>query len=270
VTLVEFLPHILPTEDEEISKEAARLLKKRGVKVHVNTRLRPETVVLTEDGIRVDVERENQTETLAAGQMLVAVGRVPVTDDIGLEATEITLSEQGAIVVDEHFRTREKNIFAIGDVIGGLQLAHVAAHEGMHAVEVMAGMHPHRVDYTLISKCTYSRPEIASVGLTETEARKRGYQVKIGKFQFGANGKALVLGETDGFVKVVADADSDDLLGVHMIGPHVTDQISEAGLARVLDATPWEVAHTIHPHPSLTEALGEAVLAVEGLAIHGG
>ncbi|QSO45799.1 dihydrolipoyl dehydrogenase [Alicyclobacillus mengziensis] len=270
VTLIEFLPRILPLEDEDISKEAARLLKKRGVKIVTEARVEPASLEISGDKVRIQAEvRGTDTMTMEANQMLVAVGRAPVVDDIGLEATEIQLNKQRAIVVDENYQTKEKNIFAIGDVIGGVQLAHAAAHEGIHAVEVMAGFHPRPIDYTMMAKCTYSRPEVASVGLTEAEAREQGYQVKTGKFQFRANGKALVFGDADGFVKVVSDANSDDLLGVHMIGPHVTDQITEAGLARVLNATPWEIAHTVHPHPTLSEALGEAALAVDGLAIHG-
>ncbi|WP_245631800.1 dihydrolipoyl dehydrogenase [Alicyclobacillus ferrooxydans] len=269
VTLVEFLPRILALEDEDISREATRVLKKRGVKIHTNAKLMPETLESTESGVSVAVDVKGDIKTFSAASVLVAVGRAPVIDDIGLEATEIAV-ERGAIVVDKDYRTKEKNIFAIGDVIGGIQLAHVAAHEGIHAVEVMAGLHPHPLDYTMVPKCTYSRPEVASVGLTEAEAKDKGFKVKTGKFQFRANGKALVYGDADGFVKVIADEQTNDVLGVHMIGPHVTDQISEASLARVLNATPWEIGHTIHPHPTLTEALGEAALAVDGVAIHGG
>jgi dihydrolipoamide dehydrogenase len=147
-------------------------------------------------------------------------------------------------------------------------LAHVASHEGITAVEHIAGKKPEPLDYSLISKCVYSSPEAASVGLTEDQANKEGYDLKIGKFPFRAVGKALVFGEADGFVKIIADKKTDDILGVHMIGPHVTDMISEAGLAKVLDATPWEIGKTIHPHPSLSEAIGEAALAVDGRAIH--
>lgn len=268
VTLVEFLPTVLPLEDADVSTELARIFKKRKIKVLTNAKVLPETLDKSGDGIRIGVEKNGQVDTLTADLMLVAVGRAPVVENIGLEATEIKL-DRGAIVVDENFRTAEQNIFAIGDVIGGVQLAHVAAHEGIHAVEVMAGRNPHSIDYALIPKCTYSRPEVASVGLTESQATEQGFHVKSGKFQFRANGKALVFGESDGFVKMVVDADTDDVLGVHMIGPHVTDMISEAALAKVLDATPWEVAHTIHPHPTLSEAMGEAALDVEGLAIHG-
>lgn len=268
VTVVEFLPRVLPQEDAEISSETARVLKKRGVKIVTGARVLPETLEKSEAGIRISVEMTGGRETYAADAMLVAVGRAPAVDDIGLAATEIQL-ERGAIVVDEQYRTAEPNIFAIGDVIGGLQLAHVAAHEGIHAVEVMAGMHPHTMDYSLIARCTYSRPEVASVGLTEEQAREQGHSVKVGKFQFRAIGKALVFGDADGFVKVIGDEETGDVLGVHMVGPHVTDLISEAALAHVLNATPWEIGQTIHPHPTLSEALGEAALAVDGLAIHG-
>jgi dihydrolipoamide dehydrogenase len=177
-------------------------------------------------------------------------------------------TEKGFILVNDAYQTSESHIYAIGDCIGGLQLAHVASHEGIKAVEHIAGKHTGPLDATLIPKCIYTRPEIASVGLTEKEARDQGYDVKVGKFSFNAIGKALVYGESDGFVKIVADKATDDVLGVHMIGPHVTDMISEAALARVLDATPWEIAETVHPHPTLSEIIGEAALAVDGLAIH--
>ncbi|QQE76928.1 dihydrolipoyl dehydrogenase [Alicyclobacillus sp. SO9] len=268
VTLVEFLPHILPLEDEEIAAEAARALKKRGVKILTNAKVLPDTLIKNAAEVTISVDTGGTQKQLSAEKLFVAVGREPVTDNIGLEATEIELN-RGIIQVDKDYRTKEGNIFAIGDVIGGLQLAHVAAHEGIHAVEVMANLHPEAIDYSMISKCTYSRPEVASVGLTEQQAAEQGHEVKTGKFQFRANGKALVFGEADGFVKIVADKVTDDILGVHMVGPHVTDMITEAGLARVLNATPWEVAGTVHPHPTLSEAMGEAALAVDGMAIHG-
>lgn len=267
VTLVEFLPRVLPQEDQDISAEMLRLLKKRGVKVFTNARVAAETLEKSDQGVQVEVETERGRESFTAEKMLVAVGRVANTEDIGLSATEVGL-DRGAIVVNADYQTVEKNIFAIGDVIGGLQLAHVAAHEGIHAVEVMAGLKPRSLDYSLVARCTYSRPEVASVGLTEEQARDQGRKVKAGKFQFRAIGKALVYGEADGFVKVIGDELTGDVLGVHMVGPHVTDLISEAGLAHVLNATPWEIGQTIHPHPTLSEALGEAALAVEGRAIH--
>ncbi len=267
VTVVESASRILPTEDEEISKEMARLLKKRKVKVVTGAKVLAETLSKADGQVAIKAEAGGAEESFTADKLLVSVGRQANLDNLGLEATEIKV-ENGVIAVNEWFQTAESHIYAVGDVIGGLQLAHVAAHEGILAVEHIAGRSPYALDYTKVPKCTYSRPEIASVGLSEAEAKAQGYEVKTGKFSFKALGKALVFGENDGFVKLVVDAKTDDLLGVHMIGPHVTDMISEAGLARVLDATPWEIGHTIHPHPTLSEAFAEAALAVDGLAIH--
>jgi dihydrolipoamide dehydrogenase len=252
VTVLEYADRIVPTEDKEISKEMQRLMKKKGVKIVTGAKVLPETL---EKGNGVTI------------QLLVSVGRQANVEGIGIENTEIKI-EKGFIVTNEYYQTKESHIYAIGDVIGGLQLAHVASHEGIVAVEHIAGVDTHPIDPSLVSKCIYSNPEAASVGYTEDEAKEKGFKVKTGKFSFRAIGKALVYGEADGFVKLVVDEETDDLLGVHMIGPHVTDMISEAGLARVLDATPWEVAQTIHPHPTLSEAIGEAALSVLGRAIH--
>ncbi|MDQ0188413.1 dihydrolipoyl dehydrogenase [Alicyclobacillus cycloheptanicus] len=268
VTVVEFMPRLLPTEDEDISRALERAFKKRHIRVMTGAQVQPETLQQTDDGVRLQVRTQNGEEALEAEVVLVAVGREPVVDDIGIEATEVKL-ERGAIVVDAHYRTAEKSIFAIGDVIGGMQLAHVAAHEGIHAVEYMAELNPRPLVYEQIARCTYSRPEVASVGLTEQQAADRGVKLKAGTFSFRSIGKALVLGDADGMVKVVADAETDDVLGVHIIGPHATDLISEAGLALVLNAAPWEVGQMVHPHPTLSEAIGEAALAVDGNAIHG-
>jgi dihydrolipoamide dehydrogenase len=267
VTVIEYADRIIPTEDKEISKEMQRLMKKKGVKFAVGAKVLPETLQKGEE-VRISAEIKGEQKEFSAEKILVSVGRQANTEGIGLENTDIQL-EKGFISVNEYFQTKESHIYAIGDVIGGLQLAHVASHEGITAVEHIANENPSPLDYSLISKCIYSSPEAASVGLTEDEAKEKGYEVKTGKFSFRAIGKALVFGESDGFVKIVADKETDDILGVHMIGPHVTDMISEAGLAKVLDATPWEVAHTIHPHPTLSEAIGEAALAVDGKAIHG-
>lgn len=267
VTVVEYADRILPLEDEEVSKEMARLLKKRKVNIVTSAKVLPESLEKGEGRIMIQAETTDGVHSFEAQKVLISVGRQANVENIGLEATEIKV-ERGAVVVNEFYQTAEPHIYAIGDMIGGLQLAHVASHEGILAVEHMAGQHPHPMDYTKVPKCTYSRPEVANVGLTEKEAREQGYDVKVGKFSFKPLGKALVHGENDGFVKVVADAKSNDLLGVHMIGPHVTDMISEAGLARVLDATPWEIGMAIHPHPTLSEALMEAALAVDGKAIH--
>lgn len=267
VTVVEYADRILPLEDEEVSKEMARLLKKRKVNIVTSAKVLPESLEKGEGRIMIQAETADGVHSFEAQKLLISVGRQANVENIGLEATEIKV-ERGAVVVNEFYQTAEPHIYAIGDMIGGLQLAHVASHEGILAVEHMAGQHPHPMDYTKVPKCTYSRPEVANVGLTEKEAREQGYDVKVGKFSFKPLGKALVHGENDGFVKVVADAKTNDLLGVHMIGPHVTDMISEAGLARVLDATPWEIGMAIHPHPTLSEALMEAALAVDGKAIH--
>jgi dihydrolipoamide dehydrogenase len=268
VTVIEYADRIVPTEDKDISKEIQRLMKKKGVKIITSAKVLSETLKKENGLVSISAELEGEQKEFTGEKILVSVGRAANTENIGLQNTEIMV-EKGFIKVNEFLQTKESHIYAIGDVIGGLQLAHVASHEGITAVEHIANENPSPLDYSLISKCIYSNPEMASVGYTEDEAKQKGYNVKIGKFSFRAIGKALVYGEADGFVKIVADKDTDDILGVHMIGPHVTDMISEAGLARVLDATPWEVAHTIHPHPTLSEAIGEAALAVDGKAIHG-
>ncbi|WP_069839454.1 dihydrolipoyl dehydrogenase [Bacillus sp. F56] len=267
VTVIEYADRILPTEDLEISKEMESLLKKKGIQFITGAKVLPDTMTKTSDDISIQAEKDGETATYSAEKMLVSIGRQANIEGIGLENTDI-ITENGVISVNESCQTKESHIYAIGDVIGGLQLAHVASHEGIIAVEHFAGLNPHPLDPTLVPKCIYSSPEAASVGLTEDEAKANGHNVKIGKFPFMAIGKALVYGESDGFVKIVADRDTDDILGVHMIGPHVTDMISEAGLTKVLDATPWEVGQTIHPHPTLSEAIGEAALAVDGKAIH--
>lgn len=267
VMVIEYADRILPTEDPEISKEMESLLKKKGIQFITGAKVLPDTMTKTSDDISIQAEKDGETVTYSAEKMLVSIGRQANIEGIGLENTDI-VTENGMISVNESCQTKESHIYAIGDVIGGLQLAHVASHEGIIAVEHFAGLNPHPLDPTLVPKCIYSSPEAASVGLTEDEAKANGHNVKIGKFPFMAIGKALVYGESDGFVKIVADRDTDDILGVHMIGPHVTDMISEAGLAKVLDATPWEVGQTIHPHPTLSEAIGEAALAADGKAIH--
>ena len=266
VTVLEYADTIIPTEDKEISQEMQRLFKKKGIKIITGAKVLAETL-RKENGVTISAEVKEAVQEYHADKLLLSVGRKANIEGIGLENTEIQV-EKGVIATNQYYQTKESHIYAIGDVIGGLQLAHVASHEGITAVEHIADRNPSPIDYTQISTCIYSSPEVAKVGLTENEAIQKGYKVKMGKFPFKAIGKALVFGESDGFVKMIVDEDTDDLLGVHMIGPHVTDLISEAGLARVLDATPWEIAHTIHPHPSLSEAIGEAALASLGIAIH--
>ena len=266
VTVIEYADRILPTEDVEVSKEMQRLLKKKGIKLFTSAKVLSETLV-KDNGVTISAEVKGTQKEFKAEKILVSTGRQANIEGIGLENTEIQV-EKGVIATTEFYQTKESHIYAIGDCIGGLQLAHVASHEGIIAVEHIAGKNPAPMNYALVSRCIYSSPEAASVGLTEQEAKEKGFNVKIGKFSFKAIGKALVFGESDGFVKLIADEETDDLLGVHMIGPHVTDMITEAGLAMVLDATPWEIASTIHPHPTLSEAIGEAALAVDGKAIH--
>ncbi|EWH21116.1 dihydrolipoyl dehydrogenase [Bacillus haynesii] len=266
VTVIEYADRILPTEDADISKEMQTQLVKKGITIITGAKVLPDTLAKG-DTVSIQAEKDGEKQTYSAEKMLVSVGRQANVEGIGLENTDIQV-ENGFIVTNSMYQTKESHIYAIGDVIGGLQLAHAASHEGITAVEHIADENPHAIDYSLVSKCIYSSPEAASVGLTEDEAKAQGKSVKVGKFPFQAIGKALVYGETDGFVKIVADRETDDILGVHMIGPHVTDMISEAGLAKVLDATPWEVGQTIHPHPTLSEAIGEAALAVDGKAIH--
>ncbi|MCZ2260125.1 dihydrolipoyl dehydrogenase [Sporosarcina sp. G11-34] len=267
VTVVEYADRIIPTEDDDISKEMKKLLTKKGITFATGAKVLPETLVKEEGSVTISAEINGEVKQFTAEKMLVSVGRQANVEGIGIDNTEIEV-ENGFIKARKTFQTKESHIYAIGDVIGGLQLAHVASHEGIAAVEHIAGLKNDPIDYTKISRCIYSSPEASSVGITEKQAKEQGFDVKIGKFPFMAIGKALVNGNSDGFVKIISDKKTDDILGVHMIGSHVTDLISEAGLAMVLDATPWEVASTIHPHPSLSEVMGEAALAVDGKAIH--
>lgn len=267
VTVVEAAAHVLPAEDEDVAKEMQRLLGKRGVRFLTGASVLTETYNVEKDSIQIDVQLdEEKQETLTADKMLVSVGRQANVENIGLENTDIKL-DRGFIAVNKQLQTGEGHIYAIGDCIGGLQLAHAASHEGILAVNHLAGETVHAVESHRIPRCVYTRPEAASIGFTEREAKERGHEVKTGKFPFQAIGKSLVHGNRDGFVKVIADAKTNDILGVHMIGTHVTELIAEASLAQMLDATPWEVGQTIHPHPSLSEIMGEAMLAVDGKAI---
>ncbi|WP_405157512.1 dihydrolipoyl dehydrogenase [Paenibacillus sp. FSL H8-0283] len=267
ITVVEAAAHVLPAEDEDVAREMQRLLGKRGVRFLTGATVLTETYNTDQEGIQIDVQLgEDKQETLRAEKMLVSVGRQANVENIGLENTDIKL-ERGFIAVNKQLQTGEGHIYAIGDCIGGLQLAHAASHEGILAVDHLAGKTVHAVESHRIPRCVYTRPEAASIGFTEREAKERGYDIKTGKFPFSAIGKSLIHGSRDGFVKVIADAKTNDILGVHMIGTHVTELIAEASLAQMLDATPWEVGQTIHPHPSLSEIMGEAMLAVDGKAI---
>ncbi|GGJ94599.1 dihydrolipoyl dehydrogenase [Lentibacillus kapialis] len=266
VTVIEYMDQILPTEDAAVAREIETELKKKGIQFIKSAKLLPKTLQ-KKNGVQIEAEVNNDNEIYSADRMLVSVGREAITSNLGLQNTDIVV-DKGFIQTNEFYQTKESHIYAIGDVIGGMQLAHVASHEGIAAVEHMADQNPLPLEYDTIPSCIYSNPEAASVGLTEKQASDLGFDIKIGKFPFKANGKALVHGESDGFVKIIADKQTEDLLGVHMVGPHATDMISEAGLAKVLDATPWEISHSIHPHPTLSEVMGEAAMAVEGKQIH--
>ena len=266
VTVVEAEGQLLPLEDEEVAKELQRLLKKRGVKVLTGTMVDTKSCKVTEIGVSIEARKGEQIQTLTAEKLLVSVGRQANIENIGLENTDIRF-EKGIISVNANMQTNEPHIYAIGDCIGGLQLAHAASHEGIRAVNHLAGEKLHPYHTHLVPRCVYSRPEVASVGYSEKEAKAMNHDVVTGKFPFSAIGKAIVYGMKDGFVKVVADRSSGDILGVQMIGPHVTDLIGEAALAQVLDATPWEIGEAIHAHPTLSEIIGEAMLAVDGKAI---
>lgn len=265
VTIVEASNRLAPHEDEEISKEITQVFRKKGIQILTKAMI---TDSLEKDNqITVTVKQNGKKTEFTAEKMLVSVGRAANTEGIGLENTDIDINN-GFIQVNEFYQTKESHIYAIGDCIGGMQLAHVAAREGTIAVEHMANQDPEPLNYHHVPKCTYSFPEIASIGMTEKEAKNKNFELKIGRFPFKAIGKALITGHPSGFVKLIADAKTNDLLGIHMIGPHVTDLISEASLAFVLDATPDEMAYTIHPHPTLSEIFSEASLMAEGRPIH--
>lgn len=266
VTLIEYSDRLLPTEDVDISREIERQLNKKGVNIITNAAVQQASHAKS-GGVDVEYAINDDKKQISAEKVLVSVGRKPNTYDLGLNNTSILLKD-GFIVTNEFYQTEESHIYAIGDVIGGKQLAHVASHEGIIAVEHIAGKNPLPIKEENIPACVYSHPEVASIGLTEAEAKALGFTVSVGKFPFQANGKALIFGESEGFVKVVANQINNDILGIHMIGPFVTEMISEASLAKILDATPWELSETIHPHPTLAESIEEAALAVEGLAIH--
>jgi dihydrolipoamide dehydrogenase len=267
VSMFEMLPRIVPVEDEEISKELERYFKKSGIRVE--TGARAENVQKTENGVRFTVTLAGgKQETVEAETLLVAIGRKPLTENIGLEGTRVQL-DRGFIKVDEYQRTGEPGVYAIGDVVAGTpQLAHVATAEGMVAIAHMAGKPVTPVDKTRVPSCTYTEPGIGSVGLTEAQARAQGRRVKIGKFPFAANSKASILGQHTGFVKIIADEAYGEVLGVHIIGPEAFELISEGVLAMSAEATIDTLIHTIHAHPTLYEAMGEAFNAVYGQAIN--
>jgi dihydrolipoamide dehydrogenase len=267
VTLLEFLPRVVPVEDEEVSKEIARLFKKRGI--DINTGAKVEKVEETEAGVRVTFTDANgKTQVKEAEKVLVAVGRAGRTANIGVEKTRIEL-ERGLVKVDAAQETAEPGVFAIGDIVAGLpQLAHVGAMAGMIAAAKIAGKPYRPIRRDRIPGCTYTEPQIGSVGLTEAQAKEKGYEVKVGKFPFAGNSKATILGNHDGFVKVVSDAKYGEILGVHILGPQATELIAEAVAVLELEGTVEEMMFTIHAHPTLAESMLDAYGAVEGMAIN--
>jgi dihydrolipoamide dehydrogenase len=267
VTILEFLPRVVPVEDEEISKEITRLFKKRGI--DVNTGAKVEKVEKTDSGVKVTYTDANgKPQVKEAEKVLVAVGRAGLTSNIGIEKTKIEL-ERGLIKVNEAQETAEPGIFAIGDIVAGLpQLAHVGAMCGLIAAAKIAGREFRPVRRDRIPGCTYTEPQIGSVGLTETQAKEKGHEVKVGKFPFAGNSKATILGNHDGFVKIISDAKYGEVLGVHILGPQATELVAEAVAVLELEGTVEEMMYTIHAHPTLAESQLDAYGAVEGMAIN--
>jgi dihydrolipoamide dehydrogenase len=267
VSIVELASRLVPVEDEDVSHEFEKIYKRRGIKVYTNTKV---TQVEKVNGkVRARLEKEGaKAVSITASHMLIAVGRAPVTEGLNLEKTRVKV-ERGFVHVNEFNQTDEPGIYAIGDILAGKPLlAHAASAEGILAVEHMAGKNPRPIEYTQVPGCTYSQPEIGSLGLTEAQAKAAGYELKIGKFPFSAIGKAKVINQTAGFVKIVAEAKYNQILGVHIIGPRATDLIAEAGPLLKLECTIDELVNTIHAHPTLAESIHEAAHAALGHAIH--
>ena len=263
VTVVELLPRVLPLEDEDVSAEVERLFRKQGIAIHTGCGIEKVEV----EGSTVRLAGQGLPEGLECEVLLVAVGRRAVTADLGLETVGLEV-ERGRIPVDSMMRTKAPGIYAIGDLVPSAQLAHVASAEGILAVEHLAGLAPHPLQPLHFPSATYCHPEVASVGLSEAAAVAAGHEVKVARFPFAALGKATILGETDGFVKVVTEARYGEVLGVHLVGPHATDLVSEAVVALTCEATVEELVHSIHPHPTLSEALMEAAHQAAGSPIH--
>jgi len=265
VTLIERESRIIPFEDADLGDALLRSFSRQGMVVHVGANLK--SVRVEGDGAWAEFEVGGEAKRIRAHRVLMAAGRKPVTDGLGLEAIGVRL-DRGLVLVDEYQRTSVKNVYAIGDVTKSPALAHVASHEGITAVETIAGKNPHPVNLNAIPSCTYCHPQVASVGMTEAAAKASGRAVKVGKFPFTANSKASILGQGDGFVKAVADAKTGEILGVHIIGVQATEQIAESVVARHFEATAEELANVVHAHPTLAEATMEAMFGTEGRSIH--
>lgn len=271
VTLIEMQDHIVPNEDVDVSEALQKSFSKQGIDVRTGAKVTDVRRLDGDEGVEAVVEPVDggDSETVQGSHFLVAVGRAPVTEDVGLDGTAIEPNDNGYIEVDSHMRTDEDWVYAIGDIVADTPwLAHAASHEGIVAVDDAAGNDVHPIDYDQCPMCTYCSPEVASVGLTESEAEERGYDVKTGQFPFSAIGKASIVGQEEGFVKIVSEEKYDELLGMHIIGPKATELITEGTVAMELESTVLEIQHTIHPHPTLSEAVGEAAHAVLGEPIH--
>jgi dihydrolipoamide dehydrogenase len=266
VTIVEMLPRLAPLEDEEISSELVKVFNKRGIKSLVDTRV--QKVETTQAGVKVTVSGKNGEQILATEQVLMAIGFKPNSQGLGLEDLGVTLTERKHIQVDDRMATNIPGIWAIGDVTGKLLLAHVASAQGMMCAEAIAGQSSHPIDYVMVPRATYSQPQIASFGFTESQLMEQGKAIKVGKFPFQPNGKALGLGDYAGFVKILVDENSGEILGAHMIGPEVSELLPELTLAQQNKLTVREIARNIHAHPTLSEVLMEAAEAVEGRTVH--
>ncbi len=262
VTLLEALDRLVPLEDEEVSKELLSAFKKAGIDVRLGVKV--SGARKARDGVSVETDQGE----VWAKQLLVAVGRAAVSKEIGLDQVGVEAHPNGFIKVDEWMRTSVESIHAIGDVVGGFLLAHAASHEGIVAAEDIAGQRTAPMEQDLVTRCTYSHPQVASVGLTEKQARDKGHEVKVGRFPFSAIGRAQIHGETAGFVKIVSDAKTGQMLGTHIVGSEATELIAEPALTQLFQGDAWELGRNIHPHPTLSEAVMEAAMAVDGHAIH--
>ena len=265
ITIVELLPRLVPTEDEEISQVLERAFSRQGINVITGATVtgldtRP-------DGVAVSVDKDSVAQTITCEKGLVAIGVQPNTEGLGLEELGIS-TQDGGIQIDDNMATNVPGVYAIGDVTGKLPLAHVASAQGVTAVEHIAGLDTQPLDYVSMPRATYCQPQIASFGLTEAQAREQGHEVKVGRFNVQANGKALAMGETEGIVKLVVDAQYGELLGGHMIGPEVTELLGELSMARLLEGTTLELGWMVHAHPTLSEMLKEAALDAQGRTIH--
>ncbi len=265
VTVVEVMDRVMPVEDAEISAFARKSFEKQGMKIMTGATVK--SLKTGANNVTVTVEAAGKSQDITVDRVISAVGIVGNVEGIGLETTKVVV-DRTHVVIDEYCRTAEPGIYAIGDLCGAPWLAHKASHEGVVCVEAIAGLHPHPINWTNIPGCTYCRPQVASVGLTEARAKELGHEVRVGRFPFIGNGKAIAMGEAEGMVKTVFDAKTGELLGAHMIGAEVTEMIQGYTIARTLEATEAELMHTIFPHPTISEAMHEAVLDAYGRAIH--